>query len=540
LTAVPAELSSYIAHADRWPFLVSAVERLSAADSIDDVIRVVRETARAISGADGVTFVLRDGNLCHYVEEDAVGPLWKGRRFPMSSCISGWCMLNKTAAIVPDIYSDPRIPHDAYRPTFVKSLVMVPVRAENPLAAIGSYWSICREFGDGEIALLEGLARSTAAAIAAVQAKETLRENEERLRMALDAGRLGAWELNFASGALKASAVCRAHFGYGPDDAFSYDDLNHAIHPDDRRRQEAAFTQAREARSDLSIEFRTAGPDGDVRWIEMRGRVVCDVNDAPSRMTGVSLDISERRHSKDRIERLQSELAHVGRLSELGHMSSAFAHELVQPLSAANNYLSAARHLLRSDGAPADGVLDAIGKADAQFLRASQIIQRIRGFVGKGQSARAAEDLASLIEEASEIALIDPRHRDVELRLVVEDGLPSAIVDKVQIQQVLLNLLRNAFEAVEESDLQQVTVAARWARPADMVEVRVRDSGPGLSPDVATRLFQPFFTTKATGMGVGLSICRQIVEDHGGRLWADAGDGPGAVFCFTVPITAQS
>jgi len=540
LVAITPGLTSTATHADRWPFLVSAVERLSAADSIDDVIRVVRETARAISGADGVTFVLRDGNLCHYVEEDAVGPLWKGRRFPMSSCISGWCMLNKTAAIVPDIYADPRIPHDAYRPTFVKSLVMVPVRAENPLAAIGSYWSACREFNDGEIALLQGLARSTAAAIAAVQAKETLRENEERLRMALAAGSLGAWELNFASGAFKPSAVCRAHFGRGPDDAFSYDDLAQAIHPDDRRRQEVAFTEAREARSDLSIEFRTMGPDGDIRWIEMRGRVVCDVNDAPSRMTGVSLDISERRQSKDRIERLLSELAHVGRLSELGHMSSAFAHELVQPLSAANNYLSAARHLLRSDGAPADGVLDAIGKADAQFLRASQIIQRIRGFVGKGQSARAAEDLASLIEEASEIALIDPRHRDVELRLVVEDGLPSAIVDKVQIQQVLLNLLRNAFEAVEESDLQQVTVAARWARPTNMVEVRVRDSGPGLSPDVVTRLFQPFFTTKATGMGVGLSICRQIVEDHGGRLWADAGDGPGAVFCFTVPIAAQS
>jgi signal transduction histidine kinase len=540
LAAISAELTSVVTPADRWPFLVSAVERLSAADTIDDVIRVVRETARTISGADGVTFVLRDGNLCHYVEEDAVGPLWKGRRFPMSSCISGWCMLNKKAAIVPDIYVDPRIPHDAYRPTFVKSLVMVPVRAENPLAAIGSYWGACREFSDGEIALLEGLARSTAAAIAAVQAKETLRENEERLRMALAAGRLGAWELNFASGAFKASAVCRAHFGRGPDNAFSYGDLVQAIHPDDRRRQEVAFTEAREARSDLSIEFRTAGPDGDVRWIEMRGRVVCDVNDAPSRMTGVSLDISERKQSKDRIERLQSELAHVGRLSELGHMSSAFAHELVQPLSAANNYLNAARHLLHASGPYPEGVLDAIDKADAQFVRAKQIIQRIRGFVGKGQSARAAEDLKSLIEEASQIALIDPKHRNVELQLAIDDDLPPVVVDKVQIQQVLLNLLRNAFEAIEEASLQQVTVSAMRTRPGNMVEVRVRDSGPGLSPSVAARLFEPFFTTKTSGMGVGLSICRQILEDHGGKLWADTSHEPGAVFSFTVPVGAQS
>ena len=163
---------------DRWLSLVSAVERLAAADSIESIIRIVRETARLISGAEGVTFVLRDGDLCHYVEENAVGPLWKGRRFPLTACISGWCMLNARTAVIPDIYVDPRIPHDAYRPTFVKSLVMVPVRAENPLAAIGSYWSACRDFSEAEVALLEGLGRSTAAAIAAAQARETLRETK--------------------------------------------------------------------------------------------------------------------------------------------------------------------------------------------------------------------------------------------------------------------------------------------------------------------------------------------------------------------------
>jgi signal transduction histidine kinase len=537
LDAISLSPATISGRTDRWLALVTAVERLSAAESIDGIIGVVRETARAISGADGVTFVLRDGDLCHYVEEDAVGPLWKGRRFPMSACISGWCMLNGKMAVIPDIYVDPRIPHDAYRPTFVKSLVMVPVRAANPLAAIGSYWGAGREFGEGEIALLEGLGRSTAAAIAAVQARATLRDNEERLRMALAAGRLGAWELNFATGMLTASAASKAHFGRGAVDPFTYEDFLRAIHPDDGRRQRKAFEEARGAQADLGIELRAVWPNGDVRWIELRGQVVRDANADASRLAGVSLDVTERKQAKERIERLQAEVAQIGRVNELGQMSSAFAHELVQPLSAANSYLGAARRFLQADEQPVDRVLELIGKADAQFLRANQIIDRIRGFVGKEPPARAAEDVARLVEEAAEIALIDPRHRAVDLRLDLAGDLPRASVDKVQIQQVLLNLLRNAFEAVARREKQQVVVSA--ARSGAMIELGVEDTGPGLAPDVARRLFQPFVTTKPGGMGVGLSICRRIVESHGGTLRAEAGRDGGAAFRFTVPATSD-
>src|SRR5512142_1239410 len=150
-----------------WLALVKAVERLATAADLAEIIEIVRTTARDISGADGVCFVLKDGDLCHYVEENAIGPLWKGKRFPLTACISGWCMLNDRPAVIPDIYLDPRIPHDAYRPTFVKSLVMVPVRTEKPIAAIGSYWSEVRDFSDEELTLLDALARSASAAIAA-------------------------------------------------------------------------------------------------------------------------------------------------------------------------------------------------------------------------------------------------------------------------------------------------------------------------------------------------------------------------------------
>ena len=149
----------------RWKLLEAARDRLAAAQNLDDIVAVVRSTARSVTSADGVTFVLRDGEQCHYVEEDAVGPLWKGQKFPLGACISGWCMLNGETAAIPDIYADPRIPHDAYRPTFVKSLVMAPVGREAPRAAIGSYWRERRSFTAREIAAIGMLADSVAEAM---------------------------------------------------------------------------------------------------------------------------------------------------------------------------------------------------------------------------------------------------------------------------------------------------------------------------------------------------------------------------------------
>ncbi len=519
--------------ATRLMSLVKAVEQLSAADTMHGIIEIVRNTARAISGADGVTFVLRDGDQCHYVEEDSIGPLWKGRRFPLATCISGWCMLNDQAAVIPDIYLDARIPHDAYRPTFVKSLVMVPVRAKAPIAAIGSYWSRVREFDASEVALLEALARSTAAAIIAVRARDTLRESEARLLLALAAGSLGAWELDLADGTLTTSPVAKANFGRAPEDGFTYQDMVEAVHPEDRRRHHEAIARTTNTQTDLDIEYRIVWPDGSERWIEMRGRAVLDVNSKPTRLTGVSLDITGRRQAKERQERLQSELAHVGRLNEMGQMVSAFAHELNQPLAAANNYLRAAMRYHDSDAAsPKVGEL--ITKADAQITRVADIIKRIRGFAAKTESTETTEEIALLISEAAELALLDPRHRGVELRLAVEELLPAVRVDKVQVVQVLLNLFRNAFEAMEGQPLRRVTVSTR--RAGDMVEISVADTGPGLAPEVAAKLFQPFVTTKESGMGVGLSICRTLVESHGGKLWAEEGTGHGADFRFTVPV----
>jgi two-component sensor histidine kinase len=160
--------------------LVETIEQLSGAQSVEDVAAVVRSSARIISNADGVAIVLRDGDQCHYLDEDAIGPLWKGLRFPMTACVSGWAMLNRCTAVIPDIYADDRVPHDAYRPTFVKSMVMTPVRAADPLAAIGAYWAQPRSWGADELMRLEVIARATATALENVQLLSALKLALER------------------------------------------------------------------------------------------------------------------------------------------------------------------------------------------------------------------------------------------------------------------------------------------------------------------------------------------------------------------------
>lgn len=175
------EQESYV---DGMRKLVGVVQRLSMGESMQDVVDVVKSAARELTGADGATFVLKDRGFCHYVDEDAIGPLWKGKRFPLESCVSGWVMQHKKAAVIPDIYQDPRVPTDAYRPTFVKSMVMVPIRKEKPIGAIGNYWAKPREPSQREIELLQSLADSASIAISNIQLLENLQRALEQEKMA--------------------------------------------------------------------------------------------------------------------------------------------------------------------------------------------------------------------------------------------------------------------------------------------------------------------------------------------------------------------
>jgi len=249
--------------------------------------------------------------------------------------------------------------------------------------------------------------------------------------------------------------------------------------------------------------------------------------------TGFIRDLTERRDSERRLQELQSELLHVARLTEMGQMASALAHELNQPLSAAANYLSGTvRCLERKDAVTA---LEGARKAVEQVARTGEIIRRLRDFVRKGEAAQRVEHVAQVVEEASALALVGAKGDGVRVEVRLGEEVQTALMDKIQIQQVLVNLIRNAIEAMANMPRRELTIATR--RSADeTVEISVIDTGPGVAPEIKEKLFQPFVTSKATGMGVGLSLCRSIVEAHGGRLWAEDSPAGGAAFRFTVPI----
>jgi two-component system sensor kinase FixL len=262
---------------------------------------------------------------------------------------------------------------------------------------------------------------------------------------------------------------------------------------------------------------------------------VGEAGSGPGRLfTGFVRDLTERQQNEARLEELQSEVVHISRLSAMGEMASALAHELNQPLSAIANYLNGARKLIaRGPGSEAK-VSEAVEKAADQALRAGDIIRRLRDFLARGEGERSVESLAKLVHEACGLALVGAKESGVAVSYRMAPFLDRVIVDRVQIQQVIVNLVRNALDAMQEQGGGRLDVST--SVDGEMAMVNVADTGPGIDEQAAARLFQPFVTTKPNGMGVGLSICRTIVEAHGGRIWTEANPGGGAVFHFTVPL----
>jgi len=250
--------------------------------------------------------------------------------------------------------------------------------------------------------------------------------------------------------------------------------------------------------------------------------------------TGFIRDLTEKQATEQRIEDLRSDLVHSARVSAMGTMASTLAHELNQPITAVANYMEAIRDLL---GAPDPDDLpmirEALGDAANEAIRAGQIVRRLREFVARGDTEKTVEDLPRLIKEAADLALLGAREKGVTARFDLDPTATPVLVDRVQIQQVLINLMRNAVEAMSEAAVRQLVVSTRGDEHG-LVRVTVADTGPGVEADVAEDLFRAFNSTKVGGMGLGLSICRTIIEASGGRIWMEPREGGGALFHFTL------
>ncbi len=290
---------------------------------------------------------------------------------------------------------------------------------------------------------------------------------------------------------------------------------------------------ARMRRGERTAHYETVRMAKDGHRIDV-SLTVSPIRDPSGAVVGASTivrDITEQKMLRARLAEVQGQLLHVSRLNDMGQLASAFAHELNQPLSAISAYVGGARRLIEKGDT--QRALEGCDKAAAQVARAGDVIRRLRDFVGKSNSRRCPEDLGLAIEEAVALALIGAKNEGLHTELSLADDARRAFIDKVQTQQVLVNLFRNALEAMAGVSPKRLTIATR--RRGDRIEIEVADSGPGLADEVMQRLFEPFTTTKPTGMGVGLSLCRSIIESQGGDISAANAPAGGAVFRFTVP-----
>jgi two-component system sensor kinase FixL len=272
--------------------------------------------------------------------------------------------------------------------------------------------------------------------------------------------------------------------------------------------------------------------DGSTFPIELS---VGEVQDQGQRLfTGFIRDLTERQQAERRVADLQSELAHASRVTAMGTLASALAHELNQPLTAIANYMEAGRDLLAMPGEVDREMLgEAMDESARQALRAGEIIRSLREFIKRGETVRQPEPMRALLAEGAALAFIGTDSRGIDMDVQVDRAVDHVLVNRVQLQQVIINLVRNAVEAMEG---RPVRILRLTAMPVEdgKVEVVVADSGPGLSPDMSRTLFTPFTTSKATGMGVGLSISQTIIEGHGGRIWATPSPWGGTAFHFTL------
>ncbi len=366
--------------------------------------------------------------------------------------------------------------------------------------------------------------------------EDALRTREEHLRSILETVRDAMVVIDEAGIIQFFSRAAERLFGYSEAMAIGLN-INTLMPEPDRTRHDgylARYQRTRE-RHIIGIGRIVTGKRQDGSTFPMHLSVGEMQSGGRRYFTGFVRDLTEQQQTQARLVELQSELVHMSRLSAMGEMASALAHELNQPLAAISNYMKGSRRLLEASQDPNAGKIGAaLDRAAEQAIRAGQIIRRLRSFVSRGESEKRVESVAKLVEEAGALGLVGAREQGVVLRFDLDPAHDLVLADRVQIQQVLVNLFRNALEAMHAPGRRELTVS-NMPVANDMIQIAVTDTGHGFAEGVKSGLFQPFFTTKPTGMGVGLSISRTIIEAHGGQMWAEPNEAGGATFRFSLP-----
>ncbi|MFA7322062.1 MAG: ATP-binding protein [Dokdonella sp.] len=541
--------------AERLRRLAEVVEKIAAARDLPGLMEIVRHAVRELTGADGVTLVLRENGNCHYADEDAVGPLWKGQRFPLESCISGWTMLNREAAVIEDIYVDPRIPHAAYRPTFVKSLSMVPIGREQPVGAIGCYWAERHRASAEELELQQALADAMSVGIANLdlyRAMDAARQAAEQaaaiLTEAQQLAGIGNWTWDIASGRHVWSEEIYRIYGRDPTlPAAVYPEVKQYFTEESWAHLAETVEQALAQGLAYECDAEVLRPDGGRRWITARGEATRDAAGNIVKLHGTVQDITVRKLAEEQIRSLNAELEQrvierTAELSaanrELDSFAYAVSHDLRAPLRAMSGF---SRALSEDYGTQLDG--EAASYLEQIDIASRKMGELIDGILALSRSTRGGLQRDEIDISALATRLLEELQRAEPARRVgwtVQAGL-WAVGDARMIEAVLRNLLSNAWKYSGKAAAAEIRVFA--GEVAGQRGFCIADNGAGFDMAHAGQLFQPFRRLhrqeEFPGTGIGLATVQRIIHRHGGEIRGEGRPDAGACFCFTLSAGAN-
>lgn len=523
--------------------LVEVVQLLSLARDLATVMDIVRRAARRLTGADGATFVLRDNGKCFYAEEDAISPLWKGQRFPMSACISGWVMINRQSVMIEDIYEDSRIPSDAYRPTFVRSLAMVPIRTLDPIGAIGNYWATPYLATPEQIKVLQMLADTTAVALENIRIYEELEEQVRQrtfeLQSILDNVQVGII-FTVDNRVVRANPKSAEIFRYISSDALLNAPLQSLLCAADTgvTLLEAARIHLAEGRV-FSIESQILRRDKEKFWAYLIAKSL-NLENHPGGEIWVIKDISDTKEKEKRLNELKTaaELANLAKDSFLATMS----HEIRTPLTGMLGMfeLLSMTHL---DGEQR-ATLEAAWNSGKGLLRiVSDILDWSKIKEGKLELSLQPTSIAQLLQEVVNTYSRTASAKNLMLWQRADARLNSAhVVDALRLSQVLNNFVSNAIKFTHRGEVELQAELLERVERCERIRFSVRDTGIGIAKSVQQQLFQRYRQENADtariygGTGLGLAICRRLAELMDGQIELKSEAGHGSTFSITLTL----
>jgi len=366
------------------------------------------------------------------------------------------------------------------------------------------------------------------------RANQQLRQDEARMAFAAAAADVGLWQHNSHTNPFWATDHCRAMLGLQRDLPVTRETILSVVHPDDRVLVGETIVGIHD--TEAPLEFRIIKPDGHVKWLQAKRAINRNAAGAAISTSGVFTDISTRKAAEAEAELQRRELAHLMRVSQVGALSGGLAHELTQPLTAILANAQAARTMLSAKAPKLDDIASSLDDIISEDLRAGEVIQRLRTLLKNGKAEVETVDIQALIDSTLRLLNNELISRNVKTKVIASNGLSFVEGDPVQIQQVLLNLVMNAVEAMIKTDVRRRLLTLASQCVDDRIEVKVIDRGTGIDDEAKTALFNAFFTTKESGLGLGLSICSTIIERHGGSLSLSNNADGGATARFCLPV----